>query len=52
MSIKRTLIILSCASTALLIIYFGWAKEFIAIDRCLDSGGAYDVQQQVCERDE
>jgi hypothetical protein len=40
-----------CLCAALVAIYFFWAKEFIAIDRCLDSGGAYDTQRQVCERD-
>jgi hypothetical protein len=48
---KKLFLVVASVVAALTIIYFAWAKEFIAIDRCLDSGGAYDAQRQVCERD-
>ena len=33
----------------LVALYFYWAQEFIAMDRCLDAGGAYNTAAQVCE---
>jgi hypothetical protein len=43
---------LAYVSIALTVVYFAWIKEFIAIDRCMDYGGAYDTQQQVCDKDD
>jgi hypothetical protein len=48
---KKLFLVVASVGAALTIVYFAWAKEFIAIDRCLDSGGAYDKQRQVCDRD-
>jgi hypothetical protein len=30
--------------------YFLWVQNFIAIDRCMDAGGAYDMAWQVCDK--
>ena len=30
--------------------YFLWVQNFIATDRCLDAGGAYDMAWQVCDK--
>ena len=41
---------LICLSAAGIALYWGWAREFIAIDRCLDQGGGYEELWQTCER--
>ena len=30
--------------------YFLWVQNFIATDRCMDAGGAYDLAWQVCDK--
>ena len=30
--------------------YFLWVQNFIATDRCLDAGGAYDMAWQLCDK--
>jgi hypothetical protein len=30
--------------------YFLWVQNFIATDRCMDAGGAYDIAWQVCDK--
>ena len=39
-----------CLSAAGLTLYWGWAREFMAIDRCLDDGGGYEELWQTCEK--
>jgi hypothetical protein len=38
-----------CFSTAYLA-YSVWVKDFIAEDRCLDAGGAYEKDWQICSK--
>lgn len=37
-----------CFGAACVALYFSWAKEFIAVDRCLDAGGSYEERWQTC----
>ena len=39
-----------CIIAAALALYWGWAREFMAIDRCLDDGGGYEELWQTCEK--
>ena len=36
-----------CLGAACVTLYFSWAKEFIAVDRCLDAGGSYEERWQM-----
>jgi hypothetical protein len=40
----------ACAVTALITSYFLWGQNFVAMDRCMDEGGAYDTAWQVCDK--
>lgn len=46
----KWLLITTCISAALVALYFAWAREFIAIDRCLDEGGSYEHLWQTCSK--
>lgn len=44
------LAIAACAGAALATAYFLWVQNFVAMDRCMDEGGAYDMAWQVCDK--
>ena len=44
------LAVAACTGAASAAAYFLWVQNFIAIDRCLDAGGAYDMTWQVCDK--
>lgn len=46
--LKKRLIALIGVVTVVAIVYAGWAKEYIATNRCLEAGGTYDVEHVVC----
>lgn len=43
-------LIAACLGAASVALYFSWAREFIAIDRCLDEGGRYEALWQICSK--
>ena len=43
-------LITACIGAASVALYFSWAREFIAIDRCLDEGGRYEERSQTCDK--
>lgn len=44
---KRALLLLVLGICVVLLIY--WLRVFIAVDRCLDSGGRWNPERQSCE---
>jgi hypothetical protein len=48
LSIVAMVAIATCMAATCL--YFVWAKEFIAIDRCLDAGGVYEKDWETCNK--
>lgn len=41
---------LACTGAALVTAYFLWVQNFVAMDRCMDAGGAYDMAWEVCDK--
>ena len=46
----KWVVVLICLATAVLSVYVFRLKEFMAIDRCMDAGGAYEKSWKVCDK--
>lgn len=46
--IPKWLLAVLCVGAGFGVLYFSWAQEFIAIDRCLDQGGSYEALWETC----
>jgi hypothetical protein len=42
--------IVIAVATVAIVLFVLWARRFIAIDECLDSGGAWNYRGGVCDR--
>lgn len=46
----KWVVVLICLATAVLSVFVFRLKEFMAIDRCMDAGGAYEKSWKVCDK--
>ena len=55
MAIRRKpllpVVLLAAAAAAWMPLVVTYASEFIAVDRCLDSGGSYDYRRHTCDHE-